>query len=122
MQQTAWAGVAKKNSAFQLRYQKLRPRRGPQRAITAVAHAQLIAIYWTLRNGTPYQEQIRQSEEERRNAQIHHHLRQLSKLGHEIQTEVRRSEIEEVISPIDDFRDKIRRSSPLRQRHSVEIM
>jgi transposase len=85
MQQTAWAGVAKKNSAFQLRYQKLKLRRGPQRAVTAVAHAQLIAIYWTLRNGTPYQEQVRQSEEERRQGQIRHHLRQLTKLGHEIE-------------------------------------
>ncbi len=84
MQQTAWAGVAKKNSAFQLRYQKLKLRRGPQRAITAVAHAQLIAIYWTLRNGTPYQEQIRQTEDQRRDRQIRHHLRQLTKLGRQI--------------------------------------
>ncbi len=84
MQQTAWAGVAKKNSAFQFRYQKLKLRRGPQRAVTAVAHAQLIAIYWTLRNGTPYQEQIRQIEEDRRKAQIRHHLHQLTKLGHEL--------------------------------------
>jgi transposase len=85
MQQTAWAGVAKKNSAFQLRYQKLKPRRGPQRAITAVAHAQLIAIYWTLRHGIPYQDQIRQSEDERRERQIRHHLQQLTKLGHQIE-------------------------------------
>ena len=85
MQQTAWAGVAKKNSAFQLRYQKLKLRRGGQRAVTAVAHAQLIAVYWVLRNGAPYQEQIRQTEEDRRKAQIRHHLRQLTKLGHELE-------------------------------------
>ena len=85
LQQTAWAGVAKKNSAFQLRYQKLKLRRGGQRAVTAVAHAQLIAVYWVLRNGTPYQEQIRQTEKDRRKAQIRHHLRQLTKLGHELE-------------------------------------
>jgi transposase len=85
MQQTAWAGVAKKNSSFQLRYQKLKSRRGPQRAVTAVAPAQRIAIYWTLRNGIPYQEQIRHSEEDRRKGQIRHHLRQLTKLGHQIE-------------------------------------
>ena len=85
LQQTAWAGVAKKNSGFQLRYQKLKLRRGGQRAVTAVAHAQLIAVYWVLRNGTPYQEQVRQTEEDRRKAQIRHHLRQLTKLGHELE-------------------------------------
>ena len=47
-------------------------------------HAQLIAIYWTLRTGTPYQEQIRQIEEDRRRAQIRYHLHQLIKLGHEL--------------------------------------
>lgn len=81
--QTAWAGAARKNSVFKLRYEKLKLRRGAQRAVTAVAYAQLIAIYWTLRNGTPYQEQIRQIEEDRREAQIRHHLRQLTKLGYE---------------------------------------
>ena len=85
LQQTAWAGVAKKNSGFQRRYQKLKLRRGGQRAVTAVAHAQLIAVYWVLRNATPYQEQICQTEEDRRKAQIRHHLRQLTKLGHELE-------------------------------------
>src|SRR5438093_10780010 len=58
--QTALAGAAKKNSRFQTRYQRLKLRRGAQRAATAVAHAQLIAIYWALRMGTSYQEQLRQ--------------------------------------------------------------
>jgi transposase len=85
MNQTAWAGTAKKNSIFQLRFQKIKPRRGAKRAVTAVAHAQLIAIYWALRNGTPYQEHLRQTEQDRRKAQIRHHLNQLTKLGHEIE-------------------------------------
>lgn len=85
LNQTAWAGAAKKNSLFQHRYQKLKRRRGAQRAIPAVAHAQLIAIYWALRHGVPYLEQGRQTEEDRRNAQIRHHLRQLTKLGHQLE-------------------------------------
>ena len=51
----------------------------------AVAHAQLIAIYWALRNGTPYEDQIRISENERRKKQILHHLQQLEKLGYELE-------------------------------------
>ena len=83
--QTALAGAAKKNSRFQERYQRLKLRRGAQRAATAVAYAQLIAIYWVLRTGTPSQEQVRQIEDQRREAQIRHHLRQLTKLGHELE-------------------------------------
>jgi transposase len=83
--QTAWAGAAKKGSAFQFRYQKLKLRRGAQRAVTAVAHAQLIALYWALRNGIPYQEQRREIEQNRRDALIQYHLRQLTKLEYEVQ-------------------------------------
>ena len=83
--QTALAGAAKKNSRFQARYQRLKLRRGAQRAATAVAHAQLIAIYWVLRTGIPYQDQVRQIEDQRREDQIRHHLRQLTKLGHEFE-------------------------------------
>jgi len=84
LNQTAWAASAKKNSVFQVRFQKLKIRRGAKRAVTAVAHAQLIALYWTLRNGTPYQEHTRQIEQNRKEAQIRHHLSQLTKLGCEL--------------------------------------
>ena len=75
--QTAWAGIAKKNSAFRDRYHRLKPRRGPQRAATAVAHGQLIAVYWVLRNRVPYQEQDQKLDDRRRDAMIHHHLSRL---------------------------------------------
>jgi transposase len=81
--QTSWAAVAKKNSAFRDRYHRLKPRRGPQRAATAVGHAQLIALYWTLHNGVPYQEQTKQMEQQRRESMIRHHLKRLSELGYE---------------------------------------
>ena len=84
--QTGWAGAAKKNSSFQERFQRWKVRRGPQRAVTAVAHAQLIAIYWALRNETPYQERIHQMEEQRREFQIRRHLHQLNKLGYQLAT------------------------------------
>lgn len=81
--QTALAGAAKKNSAFRDRYQRLKARRGPQRAATAVAHAQLIALYWVLRNGAPYQQQVQQMDSQRRDSMIRHHLKRLSELGYE---------------------------------------
>ena len=81
--QTAWAGSADKKSLFQMRYQRLKLRRGGQRAVIAIAHAQLIAIYWALRNGTPYPKQVQRLEQDRREAQIRHHLKRLAKLGYE---------------------------------------
>lgn len=80
--QTGWAGAAKKNSTFQFRYQRIKVRRGPQRAATAVAHAQIIALYWVLRNGIPYQDQVRQLEEQQRDSLIRHHLMRLAELGY----------------------------------------
>jgi len=83
--QTAWAGSATKQSLFRSRYQRVKLRRGGPRAVTAVAHAQLIGIYWALRNGAPYPEQVQQLEKDRREAQIRYHLERLTKLGHEPQ-------------------------------------
>ena len=80
--QTAWAGSNKKNSAFQFRYQRLKARRGVKRATIAVAHAQLISLYWVLRNGVPYQEQRQQLEQQRKDFLIRHHLQRLQQLGY----------------------------------------
>lgn len=80
--QTSWAGIRKKNSSFRDRYERLKPRRGPKRAATAVSHAQLIAVYWALRNRVPYQEQVQQLDHRRRDAMIHHHLKRLKELGY----------------------------------------
>ena len=82
LSQTAWAGAAKKNSAFQFRYQRLKTRRGSQRAAIAIGHAQVIALYWVLRNGVSYQEQRREMEERQRQSLIRHHLLRLAQLGH----------------------------------------
>jgi hypothetical protein len=49
----------------------------------AVGHAQRIAIYWALRNGTPYPEQVQRMEQDRREAQIRYHLQQLTKLEYQ---------------------------------------
>ena len=81
--QTGWAAAGARNSLFRERYQRIKLRRGGQRAVIAIAHAQLIAIYWALRNGTPYPEQVQRLEQDRREAQIRHHLQRLAKLGYE---------------------------------------
>ena len=54
--QCAWAAVRKKGSYYQAQFQRLRHRRGPKKAICAVAASILTAIYHMLRDGTVYKD------------------------------------------------------------------
>ena len=52
--QCAWAASRKKASYLQAQFQRLRARRGPKKAICAVAASILTAAYHMLRTGTFY--------------------------------------------------------------------
>lgn len=54
--QCAWAASRKKASHLQAQFQRLRARRGPKKAICAVAASILTAAYHMLRDGTFYQD------------------------------------------------------------------
>ena len=54
--QCAWSAVKKKASYLQAQFQRLRHRRGPKKAICAVAASILTAVYHMLRDGTFYQD------------------------------------------------------------------
>jgi transposase len=52
--QCAWAAVRKKATYLQAQFARLKARRGPKKAIVAVAASMLTAIYHMLKNGTDY--------------------------------------------------------------------
>ena len=52
--QAAWAAVRKKQSYLNAQFQRLRARRGPRKAICAVAASILTAAYHMLKDGTVY--------------------------------------------------------------------
>src|SRR5262249_5213141 len=54
--QCAWAATRKKGSYLNAQYHRIRARRGPKKAIVAVAASILTAIYHMLRDGTMYQD------------------------------------------------------------------
>ena len=54
--QAAWAAARTKNSYFSGQYRRLTSRRGKKRAIVAVSHSLLIAVYHVLHDRVPYQE------------------------------------------------------------------
>jgi transposase len=52
--QCAWAATRQKDSYYRAQFFRLRARRGPQKAICAVAASLLTAIYHMLETGTPH--------------------------------------------------------------------
>lgn len=54
--QCAWAAIRTKDSYLRAQYLRLRSRRGPKKAIGAVAHSMLTAAYHMLKDGTFYQD------------------------------------------------------------------
>ena len=54
--QCAWAAKKKKDSYLQAQFYRIKARRGPKKAIMAVAASILTAIYHMLKDGTMYQD------------------------------------------------------------------
>lgn len=54
--QAAWAAVRRKDSYARAQFLRIRARRGPKKAIIAVAASMLTAIYYMLRDGTEYRD------------------------------------------------------------------
>lgn len=78
----AWSASRKKGSAFQSRYNRLKPQIGHKRALVAVAHALVKTIYHVLATGEVYQEAEPQMLTEiQRQRVIRHHTRRLRRLG-----------------------------------------
>ncbi len=55
MVQAAWPAVRANGCPWKQTFHRLRARRGPMRALMAVARKMLVAVYYILRDGTPYQ-------------------------------------------------------------------
>ena len=54
--QAAWAAVSTKDSYFRAQYARLKARRGPKKAIIAVASSMLTAMYYMLSRDEPYRD------------------------------------------------------------------
>ena len=80
--QCAWAASRKKASYFQAQFQRLRQRRGPKKAICAVAASMLTAVWHMLRDGTFYHDLGPDHFHRRTPEQQARHLaQQIAKLG-----------------------------------------
>jgi transposase len=84
--QCAWAASRKKDSYYKAQFNRLRGRRGPKKAICAVAASMLTAIYHMLRNGTQHQD-LGADHFDRRSTELKAHrlVAQLTKLGFNVE-------------------------------------
>jgi len=83
--EVAWAAVHTKDSHLSAKYRRLVVRRGPKRAIVAVARSILVSIYYLLTRGVDYRDLGANHFDARQQAQLTARLvRRLEDLGHSV--------------------------------------
>ena len=86
--QAAWAAVKVKKSYLSSFYYRLAARRGAKRAIIAVAHRILIAVYHMLKNNEPYKELGATYLDERNKPKVIKRMKQrIEQLGYRVTIE-----------------------------------
>jgi transposase len=82
--QCAWAAKRKKDSYYRAQFYRLQARRGPQKAICAVAASILTAIYHILKDGVPHEDLgIDYFDKRKPEAKVKRLVAQIAKLGFE---------------------------------------
>jgi len=86
LQEAAWAAVHTKKSYYRALFHRLKTRRGgPEKAIVAVQHAMLVALWHMLKHRVPHQDlgadYFAQRNTERT---LRHHVRRLEQLGYQV--------------------------------------
>ncbi len=86
--QAAWAAVKVKDSYLAQVYHRLAGRRGPKKAILAVAHRILTAAYYMLREHVSYREPGAPPRDEQRKARLlNRMLHRIEQLGYNVRLE-----------------------------------
>jgi len=84
--QCAWAATRKKDSYYGAQFKRLRAKRGPKKAICAVAASMLTAIYHMLKDGTHHHDLGADHFDRRSNeVKARHHVAQLARLGFNVE-------------------------------------
>jgi len=90
--EAALGATHEKNCYFREKYYQLKARRGHKRAVVAIAHKILVAIYYMLSSDTPYQElgadYLERLEPERLKRNL---VRRLERLGYQVNLEPKRA-------------------------------
>jgi len=83
--EVAWAAIRTKDSYFRAQYYRLARRRGKNKALMAVAHSMLVALYHVLREKRPFQDLGADYFDQLDTTRIErHHVRRLEQLGFKV--------------------------------------
>jgi transposase len=83
--EVAWAAARSKGTYFQALFRRVARRRGPQKALVAVAHSVLRTIYYMLRDRQPYRDLGPDHFDRLDTARLErHHVRRLEQLGYTV--------------------------------------
>ena len=85
LQEAAWAAARTKQSYYRALYHRLKGRRGAKKAIVAVQHAMLVALWHMLTRRVPHHDLGADYFDRRHTARLrHHHVRRLRQLGYQV--------------------------------------
>ncbi len=85
LQETAWAAVRSKKSYYRALYHRLKARRGAKKAIVAVQHAMIVALWHMLKHRVAHHDLGADYFDRRHTARIRrHHVRRLEQLGYDV--------------------------------------
>jgi transposase len=85
LQESAWAAIRTKKSYYRALYHRLKGRGGAKKAVVAVQHAMLIALWHMLKHRVPHAD-LGADYFDRRNTERarRHHVRRLERLGYNV--------------------------------------
>ena len=85
LQEAAWAAVRSKKSYYRALYHRLKARRGAKKAIVAVQHAMIVALWHMHKHGVAHHDLGADYFERRNTARVRrHHVRRLEQLGYDV--------------------------------------
>ncbi len=85
LQEAAWAAVRSKKSYYRALYHRLKARRGAKKAIVAVQHAMIVALWHMLKHRGAHHDLGADYFDRRHTARIRrHHVRRLEQLGYDV--------------------------------------
>jgi len=85
LQEAAWAAVRSKKSYYRALYHRLKGRRGAKKAIVAVQHAMIVALWHMLKHRVAHHDLGADYFERHHTARIRrHHVRRLEQLGYDV--------------------------------------
>jgi transposase len=79
-----WAATRKKDCYLRRKYESLVGRRGKKKALVAVGHKIIIAVYHVIKNKEVYQEPVLHNNPRKQKKQVKYYLNKLKDLGIEI--------------------------------------